>query len=119
MLPLTKHNSAVRFSNPDSLEKYIQGEDGARTFVSADAALEEHFFVGLRLNRGVDLDAIADQFGPEALQPFCERISELADAGLITRAGSVVRLTPSGRLLSNEVFQRFVSVASESVASEV
>jgi oxygen-independent coproporphyrinogen-3 oxidase len=119
MLPATERNSAVRFSNPDSLEKYLQGGGRERTFVTPESALEEHFFVGLRLTRGVDLNVIADQFGAEALQPFSDRLSELADAGLITREASVVRLTPTGRLLSNEVFQRFISVASESVASEV
>src|SRR6185312_7003012 len=52
MLHSADHGSAVRFSNPDSLEKYLSGAIKARTPVSSEEALQEAFFLGLRLNKG-------------------------------------------------------------------
>ena len=37
-------------------------------------------------------------------------ISELVEGGLMEQDGDVVRLTGRGRLLSNEVFERFITV---------
>ncbi len=37
---------AIRFANPESLEKYVAGGDVARTVVSRQEALEEEFFLG-------------------------------------------------------------------------
>ena len=48
---------AVRFSFPDSLEAYVAGGPLNRSQVSPAAALEETFFLGLRLTRGVNLAA--------------------------------------------------------------
>ena len=50
---------AVSFSSPDSLEQYVAGGPPKSTSVSREAALEETFFLGLRLNRGLDLSAVA------------------------------------------------------------
>jgi oxygen-independent coproporphyrinogen III oxidase len=100
---------AVRMAWPDSLEAFTSGrESPIVTTVDAHAALEESFFLGLRLNRGIDLDEVAAQFGPEAAGAYEPAIIELTEAGLLERCGSRLRLTMRGRLLSNEVFQRFV-----------
>ncbi|HTJ86734.1 MAG TPA: radical SAM family heme chaperone HemW, partial [Terriglobales bacterium] len=47
---LQSENRAVRFSNPDALEMYVAGEARESTIVSQDLALQEEFFLGLRLN---------------------------------------------------------------------
>jgi len=78
------------------------------TPVSWAEAREEAFFLGLRLNRGVDLQAIALRLGlPEEL---ANTLAQLCAEGLLEREGEVVRLSERGRLLSNEVFQRFLAV---------
>ncbi|MGA8489738.1 MAG: radical SAM family heme chaperone HemW [Terriglobales bacterium] len=111
MLPvLDSKAEAVRFSSPDSLEAYVAGGPLSRTRVSPAAALEETFFLGLRLNRGVDLWQVAAQFGEDAIAGFSEPIGDFVRSGLMVRQEDVIRLTPRGRLLSNEVFERFVSV---------
>ncbi len=46
---------AVRFATPDSLDAFMNHAPHSLTPVSARAAIEEQFFLGLRLNRGVDL----------------------------------------------------------------
>jgi oxygen-independent coproporphyrinogen-3 oxidase len=100
--------NAVRFSTPDTLEQYVAGAALAPNPIDRHAALEETFFLGLRLNRGVDLDQVAYEFDLSRLIPI---IDELINDALIEQQGSVIRLTARGRLLSNEVFERFLAVA--------
>ena len=102
-------SEAVRFATADSLEQYVAGSPLQRTVVSFASAMEESFFLGLRLNRGVDLGEIAAAFGEGAVAGVRPRIAELAADGLIRQEGDRVRLTPRGRLLSNEVFQAFLA----------
>jgi oxygen-independent coproporphyrinogen-3 oxidase len=99
---------AVRFSNADSLEAYVAGAALKRTPVSREAALEETFFLGLRLNPGVDLEQVDERFGREVVRPFLAPIAEMLGQGLIAGQGNSIWLTPLGRLLSNEVFERFI-----------
>jgi len=99
---------AVRFSTSDALESYVRGAPMTRTDVSRQAAVEESFFLGLRLNRGVDLAELRRRFGDPRIERVSPVLAELVDAGLVERQGDNVRLTSSGRLLSNEVFQRFL-----------
>ena len=101
-------NEAVRFAAPDSLEEYVAGGPYNRTPVASSSALEETFFLGLRLNQGVDLKKVASDFGEQVVATFSETIAECEDLGLLKRDGDVVSLTPRGRLLSNEVFERFI-----------
>ncbi|MGA8151048.1 MAG: radical SAM family heme chaperone HemW [Terriglobales bacterium] len=105
---------AVRFSTPDSLEEYVAGGAGKRTVIDGCAALEETFFLGLRLAGGVDLNKVGEKFGDESLASFALPIAELVPSGLLEREGSVIRLTPRGRLLSNEVFERFLALPQPS-----
>jgi oxygen-independent coproporphyrinogen-3 oxidase len=99
---------AVRFSTTDSLEDYLAGAPLKTMPVAWAEAREEAFFLGLRLNRGVDLHAIALRFGlPAEVE---DTIAQLCAEGLLEHKGSVVRLSERGRLLSNEVFQRFLAV---------
>src|SRR5450755_2929829 len=49
---------AIRFATPDSLDAYMNRSPHTVTPVSAQAAIEESFFLGLRLNRGVDLEQL-------------------------------------------------------------
>jgi oxygen-independent coproporphyrinogen-3 oxidase len=108
---------AVRFATPDSLEGYSAANNAAaraeqllasRTLVNAQAALEESFFLGLRLNRGVSLAALKAQFGEAAIDGYNSVIADLIQDGLLEEASERLRLTARGRLLSNEVFVRFL-----------
>jgi len=100
---------AVRFATGDSLEKYVAGAPLQSTEVSREAALEETFFLGLRLTRGVSLDQADAKFGAGAVRRHDPAIAEMNANGLLERENEIVRLTPRGRLLSNEVFQCFLS----------
>jgi oxygen-independent coproporphyrinogen-3 oxidase len=125
---------AIRFATPDSLDAYMNRSPHTVTGVSEQAAIEERFFLGLRLNRGVDVEhllaggevwdqyreehdfsatnarektALAAEAKPRA--SFWESaIRDCVQDGLLEQRGTMLRLTARGRLLSNEVFARFL-----------
>ena len=131
---------AVRFATPDSLDAYMNRQPHTVTPVSAQAAIEESFFLGLRLNRGIDLERLRTDsrlweghdfshainaaektaLAAEATRRWqqevsCETVAAWESAikqslhdGLLEQQGTTVRLTARGRLLSNEVFARFL-----------
>jgi len=100
---------AVRFAPADSLEHYMSGAKLQPTVVSRQEALEESFFLGLRLTRGVNLREVAAKFGDEAVGSARAAIAEFVGDGLMEQQGESVCLTMRGRLLSNEVFERFMA----------
>ncbi len=100
---------AVRFAPSDSLERYMNASALQRTDVSSEAALEESFFLGLRLTQGISLRELATTFGEESIENVRTEIAELVASGLLERREDLIRLTAHGRLLSNEVFERFIA----------
>ena len=112
--PVLRHRShvselrALRFSNPDSLESYLAAAQPHVTRITHESALEEAYFLGLRLNRGVDLQRLRQPF-PELFADYLPVIDDLVRDGLLVRELNILRLTRRGRLLSNEVFEKFVS----------
>jgi oxygen-independent coproporphyrinogen-3 oxidase len=108
---------AVRFAASDVLEHYVAGAPLQRTVVSRSSALEENFFLGLRLTRGVNLLELSANLGEQVVENFRDTITELARDGLMQRDGDFIRLTAQGRLLSNEVFENFLSSEDVSTAA--
>ncbi|HEY4842877.1 MAG TPA: radical SAM family heme chaperone HemW [Terriglobales bacterium] len=104
---------AVRFSTPDSLDAYMNRAPHTVTPVSVQSAIEESFFLGLRLNCGIDLEGLGREFGRDAVAAEESAIQPCLQDGLLEQRGSVLRLTPRGRLLSNEVFARFLIEEAE------
>jgi oxygen-independent coproporphyrinogen-3 oxidase len=104
----TTDQEAVRFANADSLEPYIAGASLQQTIVSRRTALEESFFLGLRLARGVSMQDLSATFGEQAVDSFRGALAELVEGGLMEQREDIFRLTSRGRMLSNDVFQRFI-----------
>jgi oxygen-independent coproporphyrinogen-3 oxidase len=116
LLGIAADQDAVRFAPADSLEQYMSGADLKRTSVSPREALEEEFFLGLRLTRGVNLRTLSAKYGDKLLLSIRTSIApELIKDGLMQQSGDIVSLTARGRLLSNEVFERFIG-AEETVS---
>ena len=108
----------VRFENTDDLADYLAGNgEGEIAQVDRAAELEEAWFLGLRLAEGVSLQALRAEFGNDAVAKFDEVICELAADGFVAREGERVALTMRGRMLSNEVFGRFLGVAPAGATS--
>lgn len=97
--------NGLRYSNVETAAQYVDrhraGQSPRASETSPDAT-EEKFFVGLRLTEGVE-PSPADwlRFGPA----FDRHLA----AGTIERAGARLRLTPRGIMVSNEIFQEFVT----------
>lgn len=108
--------AAVRFATADSLEKYVAGASIEKTVVTRAVALEERFFLGLRLNRGVGLREIERTYGETGAHRI---IQDLIAEELLQQEKDVIRLTTRGRLLSNEVFQRFLGTNAEAIKASV
>lgn len=102
---------AVRVSTADGLEQYVVGAALPPNVVDRRMALEETLFLGLRLARGVNLREAAAKYGAEAIAAFRDAIAEFVEGGLLFHDGDCIRLTARGRLLSNEVFLRFISLS--------
>ena len=68
----------------------------------------EFVFLGLRLEKGIDLGKYTRRFGVDLMQKYETELSELKDSGLIETEGGQLRLTRKGKLFSNEVFAVFV-----------
>jgi oxygen-independent coproporphyrinogen III oxidase len=110
MLPAASREQGtdcVRFSSVDVYDRFLAAPEIEILMVSTAQALEESFFLGLRLNRGIDLAAIRLRFG-ECVDSHKPAIEELVSTGLLARIGDNLQLTARGRLLSNEVFEKFV-----------
>ena len=90
-----------RWSNPDTLDQYLHSQD--RSPKEEVNRLEERFFVGLRLLRGITPT-------PEERRKFAEPIAKWASAGMLEDEGGTLRLSPGGVLVSNEIFQDFIAV---------
>src|SRR3984957_17576291 len=109
LLSASPGSDAVRFATSDVLEQFVAAAPLHRTAVSRSSTLEESFFLGLRLTRGVNLSELSADFGNKAVENFSDPIMELVRDGLIQQDGDTIRLTAQGRLLSNEVFEKFLS----------
>jgi oxygen-independent coproporphyrinogen-3 oxidase len=101
-------HQAVRFATPDSLDAYMNRAPHTITPVTPQAAIEESCFLGLRLNRGIDIERLRTEFNPDTVATRESAIQQCVQDGLIERQGSMLWLTARGRLLSNEVFARFL-----------
>jgi oxygen-independent coproporphyrinogen III oxidase len=112
-----ENNAAIRFSTPDVLDDYMAGAPLKHNPVTVREAMEETFFLGLRLNRGVDLKHVEQEFGPDAVAPLLPVIADLVSGGLLGRREHIISLTQRGRLLSNEVFERFIGAEARLAAS--
>jgi len=104
----------LRSSTTDDLQAFLDGTQSAETaWLSPARQYEEAWFLGLRLNAGVNVAEVEREFGRKTTAPVMETIARLADDGLLTSEGDIVRLTARGRLLSNEVFQEFLGLVPD------
>ena len=110
---------AVRLAMAESLDEFtntrgrgpLDGSSGQamrHTIVSSTQAWEETFFLGLRMNKGLNLREIERQFGRDAVERAQPIVAELIADDLAEMRGDCLCLTSRGRILSNEVFEKFL-----------
>ena len=99
----------MRATTTDELKAYLSGPQPMETaWLSPARQHEEAWFLGLRMNAGVDIAAVEKEFGQKTVAPALDTVRQLAESGLVTTDGKTVRLTAQGQLLSNDVFQEFL-----------
>jgi oxygen-independent coproporphyrinogen III oxidase len=104
-----------RWANERDTLRYTELIEAGRTPVVETTELDERdvqaeaVFLGLRLlRRGVSLSEYHQRFRVDLRDRHADDLARLLDAGLISLEGGLMRLTPHGALLSNEVFAAFV-----------
>jgi oxygen-independent coproporphyrinogen III oxidase len=108
----------LRAKTTEDLTAYLEATEPPETaWLSPERQFEEAWFLGLRLNAGVDLGALAAEFGRERVQPALNVVARLVGDGLLASHENRVSLTPRGRLLSNDVFQEFLGLDLETARS--
>lgn len=107
----THAGHALRFGTTDDLDAYLKDAGWSEPHrLDRQEEMEEAWFLGLRLNEGVSLGALRQKFSASAVRDFLSTIGHLEDEGLVAFLdGDRVVLTARGRLLSNEVFGRFLA----------
>lgn len=114
----SRDHEAVRFATSDNLEQYVSGTAMEPIFLSRNQAIEEAYFLGLRLVRGIHLTELAERFGTRATIAFRDEFAEMESAGLVEVEEGRIRLTGRGRLVSNEVFARLLHPGDARSGSE-
>jgi len=95
-----------RWANVHDAAAYVNAVENGRVpveqleTVTAQMALEEELFLGLRQLDGIDVGQIEKEYGVLVEKRF-ERV---ASAGLVEREGNVVRLAEAKLSMANEVF---------------
>jgi oxygen-independent coproporphyrinogen-3 oxidase len=103
-----------RSTGTDDLAAYLEGPQPRETdWLFPLSQCEEAWFLGLRLNAGVEVAELKREFGRAMVAPALEVAVRLENDGLLTIEGDTVRLTDRGRLLSNDVFQEFLGLTPD------
>ena len=95
-----------RWANAHDAADYVKALEDSRVpieqhdVLSAESALEEELFLGLRQLDGIDVSKIEREYSVQ----LASRFDPLAKLGLLERSGNVVRLAPRKLSVSNEVF---------------
>jgi oxygen-independent coproporphyrinogen III oxidase len=103
----------LRAKTTDELTAYLDGPQTMETaWLSPAQQFEEAWFLGLRLNAGVNVAGLEHEFGAEMAAAAREVVERLAEDELVHSDGATVRLTARGRLVSNDVFQEFLGLGA-------
>jgi oxygen-independent coproporphyrinogen-3 oxidase len=103
-----------RYFDVLGIDEYIGRVRAGASPIAETTELTEHdlyaetMFMGLRLNAGVSYAHFRDRCGVELDQVYGVTLDELAALGLLARDDRGVHLTERGRMLGNQVFERFV-----------
>ena len=110
----------LRTTTTDDLSAYLDRKEPAETaWLSPDRQHEEAWFLGLRMNAGVEIAAVEREFAVPRVQRARAALKRLAGSGWVDFDGRTARLTPQGRLFSNEVFQEFLGAGEEQESIEI
>lgn len=123
----TSYINGCRYTNTPALETYLAGAASIAagqnqadalyppTVIAAErldreGTLGETIMMNLRLLEGIDLTAFQQRFGVNLEDEYANTLDKLQALNLLEIQGNHLRLTSKGVLLSNEVFQEFLTL---------
>jgi len=102
---LQRARCAVRFANPEELAKYgVSAMALSPIDIYQRQAFEETIFLGLRMNEGLSVSRLREEFPRELFASTECAAGELIREGLMIERDDRWKLTLRGRLISNDVF---------------
>ncbi|MRR56402.1 MAG: radical SAM family heme chaperone HemW [Deltaproteobacteria bacterium] len=111
---LRQPEAGLRFSNTAKVADYLTlvGRGSLPTCesrnLSREEAMAECLFLGLRLTEGVSLERFREEFSLSFQEAYGVACADLFAGGLLEIRDGFVRLTGKARILSNQVFVRFL-----------
>jgi len=111
---------SYRMANTPDLDKYLasfspENDNPLNALemkepINLDLVLSESIIMGLRLCNGININGLNSRFGINFTDCYHKPLEEMTELGLLEVEDGNLRLTAKGRLLGNEVFQRFLPV---------
>jgi oxygen-independent coproporphyrinogen-3 oxidase len=104
-----------RWSNQIDVQCYLAKLDAGQPpidelrILTTEEQVEEFFFLGLRQVEGVNLELARERWGAGYLKRWEDKIQNLTREGWVVSQGDRVRMARHAYLVSNEIFQEFVS----------
>ena len=111
-------DTILNFQESESLNDNptIRQGDVAIDFVettTVEISMSETMMLGMRLSRGVSFKNFEERYGVPMQDIYRDEINDLISLGLIEYIPCGIKLTRQGKLLGNEVFQRFILTNKE------
>lgn len=108
----TSYFENFRYKNPPNVLDYIDKNGIVENIeieeVTKENKIEEYFFLGLRMKKGVSYSDFYKKFNVEIDSIFKNEIDKLIIDGLIEKNGDTLKLTNKGFDLSNYVLSNFI-----------
>jgi len=104
----------IRFSNTSNIHEYMDSIQKGESVIidsepiDAEEDLFESIILGLRLNKGIQIDLLNERYAIDFEARYEKVLSSLIQNHLIIREGNTIKLTELGRDLANQVFLRFM-----------
>lgn len=104
------NNQYIRSSNARTFKDYKEQKLEEYEVLSLENRMEEFMFLGLRMMRGIAIDAFYNHFGKDIESIYGKVINELSNQNLIEKSQNYYRLTEYGIDVSNYVLAQFLLV---------
>lgn len=103
-----------RYTNVNPVNHYIKAVQADKppilssTIPTIKEQMEEEMFLGLRMNKGVNIIRFKQKFDQSIYQVFGQTIHDLSQKELIKQNSNYFALTERGKVIGNEVFEAFL-----------
>lgn len=103
-----------RYNNVVNMDKYIDNINKNipvkenEQLIQKQDKISEYIILGLRLTKGINMEDFKNKFKIEILEVYNKQIENLKKRNLLKLKGNMLRLTPLGLDLANQVFMEFL-----------